>query len=133
VPGLSDIPVADAEVLARFVLKKDEVRQDGTLRPLAFMAYRHVDLSVTRHRDFTEKRLWGAGRCAAIKRRLTLLGRADISAHQVRKTGLEIKPAEGPGLGPRNHANIVRYPQEKSEQVSFAQALARMAKFKNAG
>lgn len=128
-PGLSEIPVGDEEELARFILKRDELRQDGTLRPLAFMAHKHVDLSVTRHRGFTVKRLWGAGRCAAVKRKLPLLGRADILAATVRLAGLDVKPAEGPGLGPKNHANIVKYPSEKSEQVHYAQILAGLARF----
>lgn len=48
----ANIPsVADDELLARFIVNRNEVRADGTVRPQLLLPYRHVTLPVNRHRD----------------------------------------------------------------------------------
>lgn len=39
-------PVADNELLARFILNSNEYRDDGTVKPKLFLPYSLVDLSV---------------------------------------------------------------------------------------
>lgn len=46
-------PVADNELLARFIVYDDEKRADGTVRHKLFMPYRLTELSVNRHREAT--------------------------------------------------------------------------------
>ena len=44
-------PIADDELLARFIVNSNEVRADGTVRPQLFLPYKRVELSVNRHRE----------------------------------------------------------------------------------
>ena len=121
--SLQDVPVANEERLARFVLTNRHLRKaEGitTARAEAFLPYKHVELSVTRHRDLNEKQIWGAGRCVAIRRALKLLGRAEITAANVRQQKLDVRPNEPP----RNHADIVGWPSEKPAQMLYAIELA---------
>ena len=39
-------PVADGELLARFIVNANEVRADGSVRPQLFLPYKRVELSV---------------------------------------------------------------------------------------
>ncbi len=65
-------PVAENELLARFICYSDEKRADGTVKHKLFLPYSRVELSVNRHREATLKKLgkWGVmlrpsakGRC----------------------------------------------------------------------
>ena len=56
-----DLLVSDEEWLARYILRKDHVRQDGTVKPDPFIPHPHADLSVTRHLGLDEQELWNAG------------------------------------------------------------------------
>ena len=97
-----------------------------------------MELSVTRQLGLNEHRLWGAGRCAALKRirsargqkteRIGLYGRFDFPAGVV-AAPLELEPSEGPGKGPLNHVNIKGFPASKASQQKFAQLLAEAAVF----
>ena len=49
IPGIGELPVVENEWLARYILRKEHVRADGTVKPDPFMPYRRVELSVTRH------------------------------------------------------------------------------------
>lgn len=121
--SLRDVPVADEEDLARFVLFNSHLRKaEGvtTARPEAFLPYKHVELSVTRHRNLTRKQIWGSGECVAKHRSLKLLGRADITAASVRLQKLQVKPNEPP----KNHADIIGWPIERPAQMLFAIELA---------
>jgi hypothetical protein len=110
----------------------------GEIRYENFLPYSRVELSVTRQRGLNEHRLWGAGRCAAIKRirgaggrtteRIGLYGRFDFPAGMV-SAPLEPEPSEGPGRGPLNHVNITGFPPSKASQQKFAQLLAEAAMF----
>src|SRR5207249_3084681 len=51
-------PVADEELLARFIVNGNEMRADGTVRPLLFLPYKRVNLSVNRHRQATLEETW---------------------------------------------------------------------------
>ena len=42
------------EWLARFILRKEHVRADGTVKPDPFIPYKHIELSVTRHLGLSE-------------------------------------------------------------------------------
>ena len=53
--------VADDEVLARFILHKRYIRNDGTLKPDLFIPHPHTDLSVTRHVGLEESSIWAIG------------------------------------------------------------------------
>lgn len=141
-PSIANIPVEDEEFLARFVLKEKWKRRksDGTLPYEAFLPYRRVELSVSRIRGLTDRRLWGAGRCAAVKRnrnnrpngeRIGLFGRFDLKAKSIREVGLRIEPSEGPNKGPLNHCNLTGYPAEKAAQQIIAQKLAECAEAVN--
>src|SRR5687768_126220 len=60
--SLASVPVEDDERLARFVLSKRHVLKSGDgVKAEALLAYKHVELSVTRHRDLTEDELWQLG------------------------------------------------------------------------
>ena len=139
--ALGNVPVEDDECLARMVLIKKHVVEDaqtGQLVPTpeAFLPYKHVELSVIRHRELTEDELWKIGREVVAEReagdtfgrKFTLLGRGDIYALDAREQSLDAVPAEGPGL-PRNHADIVGWPPEKAAQLLRAVKLAEKAKF----
>lgn len=125
-------PVSDQEDLARFLVcsgwfsrnPQPRVKQD------AFIATPYIELSVTRHIGLTEDQIWQAGeevraeREKTENRKVTLYGRGDIQAGQVRAEKLDVVPREPP----RNHAEIVNWPSaKKSEQKSIAQKLANKA------
>ena len=54
-------PVTYDEQLARFILQRSHLRQDGSVKQDAFVPYPWPDLSVTRHLQLTDKELWGIG------------------------------------------------------------------------
>ncbi len=118
-------PVADNELLARFIVNSNEKRDDGTVTPKLFLPYKQVDLSVNRHREATPEETWTIGRHVAATREKTLYGLADIRASSCRIAPLDVvsKPIlpDNP-----NHADIVGFPPppRKDEQLSLAQKLA---------
>ena len=137
--GLSDIRVEDGEQLARMILSERHVRRERdkvTAKPEAFLPYKHVDLSVIRHRDLSESELWEVGRDVSAKRevgdpfgrKFPLLGRGDFFARDARAQNLDAVPAEGPEL-PRNHADIIGWPSEKPAQMLRAVKIAAAASF----
>lgn len=130
--SLAQIPVADEELLARFVLTKRHITRDGVvLKAEALLPYKWVELSVSRHRGLDEAELWTLGqevareRSKSEAREIPLLGRADFGARTARRQKLDVLPAEPP----RNHANVVAWPEEKSAQMSLAQELAAKSRF----
>ena len=116
-------PVADHELLARFIVNSNEVRADGTVRPQLFLPYKRVALSVNRHRDAALTETWTIGTQVAEQRGKTLLGRADVRATAGRIPPLDVVPSPIPPQNP-NHADIVGYPPRKDEQLSLAAKLA---------
>lgn len=129
---LANVPVGDDEWLARFVLVEKHVKKDGPkpfIKAPAFLPYRHVELSVTRHQGLEENELWALGHDVASARKMPLVGRGDISAKSARVQSLDVVPSEGPGKGARNHANIIGWPSEKAAQMVKALVLAAEAEF----
>jgi hypothetical protein len=127
--ALGNVPVEDYERLARMILTDKHVRKtEQTPRAEAFLPYKHVELSVIRHRDLAEIELWEIGCEVARKRGLPLIGRGDFGARDARAQNLDAIPSEGPGL-PRNHANIVGWPPDKPAQMIRAIKIAASARF----
>lgn len=118
-------PVADDELLARFILFSKWIRHDQTTRPDAFIPYPCPDLSVTRHRELSEVDLWQIGQDVADKIDTHLHGRADIQALAVKAQSLHIEPTPMP----KNHANIIGWPLDKPGQKIIAQEIAATARF----
>ena len=116
-------PVADEELLARFIVNSNEMRADGTVRPQLFLPYKQVTLSVNRHRDGTLIEIWSIGQQVAAERGKTLYGRADVRANSCRIAPLDVVPQPILPHNP-NHADIVGYPARKDEQLSLAEKLA---------
>ena len=61
IPDIGERPVTADEWLARYILRHEHVRADGTLKPDPFMPYKWVELSVTRHLGLEETEIWQAG------------------------------------------------------------------------
>jgi hypothetical protein len=119
-------PVADEELLARFVLFSRWVRtRDQTIRPDAFIPHPWPDLSVTRHLGLSEAELWQLGQEVASQRPARLYGRADVQASTVRRQSLRIAPTPEP----RNHANVTDWPADKPAQKIIAQVIAAAARY----
>lgn len=118
--------VAHEELLARYVLHSSHIRRhDQTIKPDAFIPHPHGELSVTRHVTATEEELWGVGEAVAQRRNRTLYGRADLRAANCADQRLRVQAALLPDNP--NHANIVGWPAEKSEQKAIALQLAANA------
>ena len=119
-------PVDDDELLARYVVNSNEFRKsDNTVRPKLFMPYKRVTLSVTRHRDCTEKDIWRLGFDIAKERGCQLYGRADIIASACRFDPLNV--ISSPIESNPNHAEINGFPSKKEDQQSVALKLAAAA------
>jgi len=116
-------PVADDELLARFVLYSRWGRADQSVKPDAFIPHPYPDLSVTRHAGISETELWQIGQDVADERPATLYGRADVQALAATKLSLRIVPT----LEPKNHANITGWPPDKPRQKILALELAAVA------
>ena len=126
---LSEPSVPNKEWLARFILFSGWVRGSKTVKPDAFMPPPHLDLSVTRHKEFAEDQLWQIGQAVADGRSVpvTLHGRADITAGEVRQQRLEVEPRPIPEN--LNHASVIGWPNDKPAQKSLAQELAAVARY----
>ena len=53
--------IGDAELLARFILFRDWIRADGTVKADAFVPPSDLQLSVTRHLRLHDAELWRRG------------------------------------------------------------------------
>ena len=120
----SNIPlVADNELLARFIVYKDEKRTDGSVKHKLFLPYKLVELSINRHREATAEETWQAGYDVAAERGRPLYGFANIRASNCRFEKLDVVPDPIIPKNP-NHANITGYPQAKEDQMAIAKVLA---------
>lgn len=129
---LAEVSVDDGERLARFVLDKRCLPKDGDgVNARALLPYSRVELSVTRHRDLSEPEITAAGEFVASERtekenrQFELIGRADFQAQDARKEKLNAVADEPP----RNHANVIGWPLEKSAQMAIAMELAARCSF----
>ena len=114
--------VTDEEMLARFIVHRDYVRADGSVRPQLFVPYKWAELSVNRHRDASLDETWAFGIQVAESLRKKLIGRVDIQSSDCQTPPLEVKAS--PISGNPNHADIVGYPPDKPDQMSLAAKLA---------
>jgi hypothetical protein len=121
------LEVAPREILARFVLRPGLVRADGTLRADAFVPFRHVELSVTRHLDWTAGQLWNVGAAVAEAQGLPLVGRADVQAAVFGLLGLAVEADPLPSN--LHHANVTGWPSEKPAQKLVALEVAARATY----
>jgi hypothetical protein len=120
----ANIPaVADNELLARFIVGSDEKRPDGTVKHKLFLPYRHVELSVNRHRESTPDETWKIGFDVARARQRQLHGMANIRAGNCRIAPLDVIPDPILPQNP-NHANISGFPAAKEDQMALAIRLA---------
>jgi hypothetical protein len=125
--------IAPDELLARYITSSRWFRkQDQTVKQDAFMPPEPplgtpLELSVTRHVNFTEDDIWNIGRGIAIHASRTLYGRADVKTAHVtaQRLSLESKPeSDNP-----NHANIVGWPLDKDARKIRALEIASVADF----
>lgn len=130
---MADLPVSDEEWLARYILRKDHVRQDGTVKPDPFIPHPHADLSLTRHLGLDEREIWSTGTKVAEQvaeklRGATLQGRADAQARLYRQRGLLVEAV--PVKENANHANVNGWPPDKPSQKEIALLIARGVAYK---
>jgi len=129
IAGIGTKPVADEEMLARFILRREHVRADGTVKPDPFMPFKWVELSVTRHLGLDEQEIWDAGRGVAEETKTMLYGRADLEATSFIRQRLRVLPRPLP-QNP-NHADVVDWPADKAAQKEIALLVAREAIFRS--
>lgn len=97
---------------------------DRSVRYNAFMPTSNGDVSVFCILGLVESKIWEMGDIQVARRRgKPLLGRADILVLNVINSNLQIDPDNKP---PR-HANIIGWPEEKSEQKLIALKMAANA------
>lgn len=126
--SVAEVPVGDDEWLARYILRREHVRRDGTIKPDPFIPYKHTELSVTRHLGLSDLDIWSAGIKVAEQFGSALHGRADAQARLYRRQRLGVEAA--PLEGNPNHANVTRWPPDKPSQKEIALLIAREAVYK---
>ncbi len=121
---MSNLPavIEDDELLARFVMVREWIRADGTVRPDAFIPPKDLNLSTTRHGTLQPSSLWEIGQSVARQFVRDLIGRADVIARNVKIVGLHPEPAPLPENP--NHAHVAGWPTDKPSQKILAQQLA---------
>lgn len=126
--GDASIPsVGSEELLSRYILQKNHVRQDNTLRADLFIPHPYADLSVTRHLALDDRALWQIGADVARQTGKSLYGRAENLAQIFQEKGLTIIAA--PVFGNSNHANISGWPAEKPAQKIIALEVAASSRY----
>lgn len=121
-------PVADQEILARYVLHSSHIRPTNrTIKPDAFVPHPYEDLSVTRHLLATEAQLWSVGDNIAATMGKTLYGRGDVRASVCLAQQLAVRAA--PIANNPNHTNVSGWPAGKPAQKIIAQEIAASAVF----
>jgi len=121
-------PITPSEVLSRFIMQTNWYRlSDNRVRYAAFMPNpKNGETSVYRISGISDREVWEIGdREVGLRRDKPILGRADIGASFVISKGLNVVPSEPP----IRHANIIGWPEQKSEQRLVAIELAAEAIF----
>ena len=121
----SEKRVGADEHLSRFILNRNHLREDWTLKPDAFIPPPWPDLSVTHRLQLSEADLWNIGGDVARRTGKTLRGRADVQAFQFERHALRVVAA--PLAENPNHANVTGWPAEKPAQKLIAQEIAAAA------
>ena len=120
------LPLIDPnERVARFILRRSHLRHDRTVKQDAFIPHPYPDLSVTRHLQISETRIWEIGRNIAREIGQPLRGRADVQVFVFQRQELHV--IEAPLLENPNHANVTGWPAEKPAQKIIAQRIAAAA------
>jgi len=127
-PSVVEQPVAEAEWLARYIVRKQHVRRDGTVKPDPFIPFKYVELSVTRHLELSEQRIWDIGDRVASQTNTQLQGRADAQASAYIRQRLRVVAA--PEEHNPNHANVVDWPSDKQAQKEIALEIAKYVRYK---
>lgn len=119
-PAISFVP----EALSRFLLQRNHIRADLTIRPDPFIPHPYPRLSVTKLNGMTETDIWSRGRHIAELAGKNLHGRADINpAYIPQSLSMEATPTpENP-----QHVDIIGWPQDKPSQKLLAIEIARIA------
>ena len=128
IPNIGDLPVADDEWLARYVVRRNHVRPDGTIKADPFIPYKWVELSVTRHLGLDDGEVWAAGEGVSAELGEPLIGRADAKARTYVQRGLRVVAM--PLHHNPNHADVVGWPADKPGQKEIALLIAREATFR---
>jgi len=110
------------ELLARFILQRNRIRHDLSVKADAFVPHPYRELSVTRHVGLPNEAIWRIGRAVAESANKTLHGRADVKARVFADYKLAVDAAPTPANA--NHANVTGWPLNKAEQKSTAQKIA---------
>ncbi len=119
-------PVVHSETLSRFILREKYIRANNTVRHAAFMPNKNDKVSVFRISGITDNEVWDIGDSeVATKQGKPIFGRADIIASIVISKDLKVVSSEPP----ERHADIIDWPEEKSEQKQIALELAAESKF----
>ena len=120
-------PIDISEILSRFILKKNYIRANNTVRPAVFMPNpKNGETSVFRTSDTTNHEIWAIGEREIIPiQKKPILGRADIGTSIVVSKNLKVIPSEPP----ERHADIIGWPDEKSKQKLIALELAAESEF----
>lgn len=118
--------VRPEESLTRYIIHKNHFSiLHKRVKYAAFLPAPNGETSVFRVSGLADNAIWEIGdKEVAEKRRMSILGRADILASHVLNRTLKIMPDDNP---PR-HANITGWPEEKSEQKLIALELAEDAR-----
>jgi len=127
-PSVAEQPVAEAEWLARYIVRKQHVRGDGTVKPDPFIPFKYVELSVTRHLALTEQQIWDIGNMVASQTHTQLQGRADTQASAYVRQRLRVIAA--PEEQNPNHANVVDWPADKQAQKEIALEIVKCVRYK---
>jgi hypothetical protein len=109
-------------------MRREHVRPDGTVKSDAFIPYKRVELSMTRHVGLGESEIWKIGQAVAEERASTLYGRADAQARVFLRQRLRVVPA--PLIDNANHANVVGWPADKQAQKEIALEVVKEAEYK---
>lgn len=120
--------VSKDEYLARFIIRPEHVRADGTVKPDPFIPYKWVELSVTRHIGLTEVQIWAFGGLVASNVGKRLQGRGDAQAEVFLRQSLSV--VASPETTNPNHANVVGWPVDKHAQKAIALELVKDVRFK---
>jgi hypothetical protein len=128
IQNIGELPVTDDEWLARYIVHKEHVREDKTVKPDVFIPYKWVELSVTRHLGLTESEIWEAGKLVARQLQKSLRGRSDIQAVDIVNVGLNVVPK--PLIENPNHADVIGWPVDKPSQKELALRIAQKTQFK---
>jgi len=126
--SVGERPVAKDEWLARYILRREHVRPDGTVKADPFIPYKRVELSMTRHLALEESEIWKIGQIVADKRSSTLFGRADTQTRVFLRHRLRV--AGAPLVDDPNHANVVDWPPDKQAQKEIAVEIVKHVKYK---